>query len=165
MKKSKNWPFIIITGVGIFATLVFIFIFVQNLAINTVRSSILIEKAYPHIKPEEYLNHLRIKAKANNLRIVELRSDKNYYLVQLINDKKLDEVLSLSPQAAPLSIINLVIYDLGDGTAIVGNNPYVWDIVYPSKVIDDIAENFSNEISDILDSIYWDIKKEKELLR
>ena len=165
MKKERNWPFIIITGVGIFATLIFIFIFVQNMAINTVKSSVLLEKAYPHIKPQEYLNHLKVKAKKNNLRIVELRQDRGYFLVQLINDKKLDEVLAISPQVAPLAIINLVIYDLGDGTAIIGNNPYIWDIVYPSSVIDDMAESFSNEISDILDSIYWDIKKEKQMLK
>lgn len=165
MKKERNWPFIIITGFGIIATLIFVFIFVQNMAINTVKSSVLLEKAYPHIKPQEYLNHLKIKAKKNNLRIVELRQDKGYFLIQLINDKKLDEVLAISPQVAPLAIINLVIYDLGDGTAIVGNNPYIWDIVYPSSVVDDLAESFSNEISDILDSIYWDIKKEKQMLK
>ncbi len=165
MKKERNWPFIIITGVGILATLIFIFIFVQNMAINTVKNSVLIEKAYPHIKPQEYLNHLKMKAIKNNLRVVELRQDRGYFLIQLINDKKLDEVLSISPQVAPLAIINLVIYDLGDGTAVIGNNPYIWDIVYPSSVIDDIAENFSNEISDILDSIYWDIKKEREMLK
>ncbi len=165
MKREKNWPFIIITGAGIVATLIFIFIFVQNMAINTVKSSVLLEKAYPHIKPEEYVNHLRIKAKKNNLRIVELRKDRGYYLIQLIDDKKLDEVISLSPQVAPLAIINLVIYDLGDGTALIGNNPYIWDIIYPSSVIDDLAQGFAEQISDILDSIYWDIKKEKEILK
>jgi hypothetical protein len=165
MKKERNWPFIIITGAGIVATLIFIFIFVQNMAINTVKSSVLLEKAYPHIKPEEYVNHLRIKAKKNNLRIVELRKDRGYYLIQLIDDKKLDEVISLSPQVAPLAIINLVIYDLGDGTALIGNNPYIWDIIYPSSVIDDLAQGFAEQISDILDSIYWDIKKEKEILK
>ncbi len=165
MKKDRNWPFIIITGFGILATFIFIFIFVQNMAINTVKSSVLLEKAYPHIKPEEYVNHLKIKAKKNNLRIVELRKDRGYYLIQLIDDKKLDEVISLSPQVAPLAIINLVIYDLGDGTALVGNNPYIWDIIYPSSVIDDIAESFLNQLSDILDSIYWDIKKEKKMLK
>ncbi len=165
MKKDRNWPFIIITGVGIVATLIFIFIFVQNMAINTVRSSVLLEKAYPHIKPQEYLNHLKLKAKRNNLRIIELRHDRGYFLIQLINDKKLDEILSISPQVAPLAIINLVIYDLGDGTAVIGNNPYIWDIVYPNSVIDELAESFSKEISDILDSIYWDIKKEKQMLK
>ncbi|WP_457641470.1 hypothetical protein [Persephonella sp.] len=161
---KKNWPFIIITGFGIFATFVFLYFFVYGMAVNTVRSSVLIEKAYPNIKPAEYINELRLKAKKNNLKLIEVRSEKNYYLVQIIDEKKLDEILSLSPKFAPLSIINFVIYDLGNGTAVVGNNPYIWDIVAPDNYIDDVAEEFSVELSDILDSIYWDLKKRKESL-
>ncbi|WP_297452638.1 hypothetical protein [Persephonella sp.] len=162
---KRNWPFIIITGVGIFATLVFLYIFVYGLATRTVKSAVLIEKAYPHVKPQEYLNLLQRKAAANNLKIIQLRSDRGYFLIQIINDKKLDEVLSIAPQVAPLAIVNLVIYDLGDGTGIVGNNPYLWDIVVDSAKVDEIAESYSNELSDILDSIYWDYKKEQELLK
>ena len=160
----KNKPFWIITGIGIFSTLIFLYIFVYGLAVRTVQSSVLMEKAYPHIKPEEYLNELKLEAKKNNLKLIEVKSEKNYYLVQLINEKRLEEVISVSPQAAPLAIINVVIYDLGDGTGVVANNPYLWDIVYPSNYIDDIAQQFSEELSDILDGIYWEIKKKKEEL-
>ena len=160
----KNKPFWIITGIGIFATLIFLYIFVYSLAVRTVQSSVLMEKAYPHIKPEEYLNELKLEAKKNNLKLIEVKSEKNYYLVQLINEKKLEEALSVSPQVAPLAIINVVIYDLGDGTGVVANNPYLWDIVYPNNYVDDIAQQFSEELSDIFDGIYWEIKKKKEEL-
>jgi hypothetical protein len=162
---KRNWPFIIITGIGVFATLIFLYVFVYGLAVNTVRSSVLLEKAYPHIKPQEYLNLLKRKASKNNLKIIQLRSENRYFLIQMINEKKLNEVLSISPQIAPLSIINLVIYDLGDGTGLVGNNPYIWDIVVDSPLIDEMAQNYSEELSDLLDSIYWDYKKEKEILK
>ena len=162
---KRNWPFIIITGFGILATLIFLYIFVYSLAINTVKSAVLLEKAYPHIKPQEYMNFLQKKAEKNNLKIIQIKSEENYFLVQIINEKIVNELFSLAPQVAPLGIVNLVIYDLGDGTGIVGNNPYVWDIVIDSKRIDEIAQNYSEFLSDVLDSIYWDYKKEKEMLK
>ncbi len=162
---KKNWPFVIITGIGIFATLIFLYIFVYSLATNTVKSAALLEKAYPHIKPEEYINFLQRKAEKNNLKIIQIKAEKNYFLVQIINEKVVDELLSLAPQVAPLGIVNFVIYDLGNGTGIVGNNPYLWDIVIDSPRIDEIAEDYSEFLSDVLDSIYWDYKKEKEMLK
>ncbi|MDQ7056032.1 MAG: hypothetical protein Q9M89_06020 [Persephonella sp.] len=36
---KRNWPFIIITGIGVFATLIFLYIFVYSLATNTVKSA------------------------------------------------------------------------------------------------------------------------------
>lgn len=162
---KKNWPFIIITGFGVAATLIFVYIFVYGLAVNTVKSAVLIEKAYPHIKPQEYMNILQKKAKNNNLKIIKISSERNLFLIQIVDKKQLEEIISLSPQIAPLSVVNLVVYDLGDGTGIVGNNPYLWDIVIDNPRIDDMAENFSNRLSDFLDSIYWDYKKEKETLK
>ncbi|ACO04807.1 MAG TPA: hypothetical protein DEP48_07860 [Persephonella sp.] len=162
---KKNWPFIIITGFGIFATLVFLYFFVYGMAVNTVRSAVLLEKAYPNIKPEEYINELTAKSEKNNLRIIQLKKERNYYIIQIINDSILEKTASLSPKFAPLSVITVVVYDLGNGTAVVGNNPYIWDIVSPDSHIDDIAEDFSNQLSDIFDSIYWDLKKKKEILR
>ncbi len=162
---KKNWPFIIITGFGVAATLIFVYIFVYGLAVNTVKSAVLIEKAYPHIKPQEYMNILQKKAKNNNLKIIKISSERNLFLIQMVDKKQLEEIISLSPQIAPLSVVNLVVYDLGDGTGIVGNNPYLWDIVIDNPRIDDMAENFSNRLSDFLDSIYWDYKKEKETLK
>ncbi len=162
---KRNWPFIVITGFGIVATLIFVYIFVYGLAVNTVKSAVLIEKAYPHIKPQEYMNILQKKAKNNNLKIIKISSERNLFLIQMVDKKQLEEIISLSPQIAPLSVVNLVVYDLGDGTGIVGNNPYLWDIVIDNPRIDDMAENFSNRLSDFLDSIYWDYKKEKETLK
>ncbi|WP_293442702.1 hypothetical protein [Persephonella sp.] len=162
---KKNWPFIIITGFGVVATLIFVYIFVYGLAVNTVKSAVLLEKAYPHIKPQEFMNLLQKKAKNNNLKIIKISSEENLFLVQMVDEKQLEEILSLAPQISPLSIVNLVIYDLGDGTGIVGNNPYLWDIVIDNPKVDEMAENFSDRLSDLLDSIYWDYKKGKETLK
>ncbi|MDQ7056033.1 MAG: hypothetical protein Q9M89_06025 [Persephonella sp.] len=110
------------------------------------------------------MNFLKKKAEKNNLKIIRIKAEKHYFLVQIINKKITSELFSLAPQVAPLGIVNLVIYDLGDGTGIVGNNPYLWDIVIDSKRIDEIAQDYSEFLSDLLDSIYWDYKKEKEML-
>ncbi|WP_457621178.1 hypothetical protein [Persephonella sp.] len=161
---KRNWPFIIITGFGVLATFVFLYFFVYGLAVNTVRSSVLIEKAYPNTKPEEYINELKIKAQANGLNIVQLKRERDYYIIQIIDERVLEEVALRSPKFTPLSVITIVIYSVGNGTAIVGNNPYLWDIVSPDSGIDNIAEDFSDQLSDIFDSIYWDLKKKKEIL-
>jgi len=160
----KNKPFWFITGVGIFATLIFLYLFVYNLATRTVESAVLMEKAYPNVKPAEYLNELKYQAKRNNLKLIVLKNLGNTFLIQIIDEKKLEDVLSISPQAAPLSIVNVVIYDLGNGTGLVATNPYLWDIIFPNKYIDDIAENYSDELSDIFDSIYWILKERKKEL-
>jgi hypothetical protein len=161
---KKNWPFIIITGFGISATLIFLYFFVYGMAVNTVRSTILLEKAYPNTKPEEYINELIAKAEKNELKIIGIKKEEKYYIIQLVNDNILEKTASLSPKFTPLSVVTVVIYDLRNGTGIVGNNPYIWDIISPDSYIDDIAENFSNQLSDIFDSIYWEIKKKKEKL-
>ena len=162
---KRNWPFIVITGLGIIATLIFVYIFVYGLAVNTVKSAVLLEKAYPHIKPQEYMNILQKKAKSINLKIIKVSSEKNLFLIQMVDEKQLEDILSLAPQISPLSIVNLVIYDLGDGTGIVGNNPYLWDIVIDNPKIDEMAEGFSKRLSEFLDGIYWDYKKERETLK
>ncbi|NPA12634.1 MAG: hypothetical protein GXO45_01460 [Aquificae bacterium] len=162
---KRNWPFIIITGVGIFATMVFLYIFVYSLATNTVKSAVLLEKAYPHIKPQEFINFFLPKAEKNNLKVAQIKSGKGYFLIQITDEKVLNQLLDLAPQVAPLSIVNLVIYDLGNGTAVIGNNPYLWDIVIDSPKIDEIAENYSERLSDLLDSIYWDYKEKKEMVK
>jgi len=162
---KRNWPFIIITGIGIFTTLIFLYIFVYGLATNTVKSAAIMEKAYPHIKPQEYMNFLKKTIKNNNIKIIQIKSEEQYFLIQLINEQKLEELINIAPQLAPLSIVNLVIYDIGNGTGIVANNPYLWDIIINNRKIDEIAEEYSNLLSDILDSIYWDYKKEQEMLK
>ncbi|WP_456400083.1 hypothetical protein [Persephonella sp.] len=161
---KKNWPFIIITGFGILATLLFMYFFVYGLAVNTVRSSAVIEKAYPNIKPEEYINELKIKAQKNNIEILQIEREDNFYLIQIINREKMNKVSTLSPKFASLSVVTLSVYDIGNGTVLVGNNPYLWDVVSPDNLIDDIAEEYSEELSDLFDSIYWDLKKKKEKL-
>jgi hypothetical protein len=161
---NKNYPLIIITGFGIIASLVLVYLYVYQRAINSVRSAALIEKAYPVVKPEEYINQLRIDAKKNNLRIVEITKTEKTFIIQIVNQKLLEKLININPGASVLTIVNLSIYDLGDGTAVVGNNPYLWDIMMPSNYIDDIAEGFSKDLSDILDNIYWEIKKKKEAL-
>ena len=162
---KRNWPFIIITGFGIIATLIFLYIFVYGLAVNTVKSAALLEKAYPHIKPQEYMNIFKRQAAANGLKIIKITQEKNLFLIQIVDEKQLEDILALAPQIAPLAVVNLVIYDLGDGTGVVGNNPYIWDIMIDNNKIDDMAESFSDRLSEILDSIYWKYKKEKEMLR
>ncbi len=161
---NRNYPLIIVSALGIIASLVLVYMYVYQRAINSVRSAALIEKAYPRIKPEEYINQLRIQAQKNNLKIIEITKTEKTFIVQLVNKKLLEKLININPGASVLTIVNLSIYDLGDGTAVVGNNPYLWDIMIPSNYIDDIAENYSKELSAILDDIFWEIKKKKEAL-
>lgn len=161
---KRNYPFIIITALAVIMTLIFVYLFTYQSAINTVRSAVLIEKAYPKIKPEEYINQLKIEAKKNKLQLKEIRKEKNIYLIQIINQELLDKLLS-APSVAILSIINIAVYDIGDGTAVVGNNPYLWDIISPNNYIDDLAESYSDRLSEIFDNVYWEIKKKKKILK
>ncbi len=164
MKKNLNYPFIIITAFAIIASLIMVYMFVYQKAINSVRSAALIEKAYPNTKPEEYINQLRIQAKKNNLKIIEISKTEKTFIIQLINPKLLEKLININPGASVLTIVNLSIYDLGNGTAVVGNNPYLWDIMIPSNYVDNLAENYSKDLSKILDDIYWELKKKKEAL-
>ncbi len=164
-KKSLNWPLIIISGFGVVGFFILTFIFVQGLAINTVKDAILIQKAYPKVTPQEYINELKIKAKENKIIIKQISSNNRAFILQIIKPALMEKLLNEAPDVAIASIINLSIYDIGDGTAIVANNPYIWDMISPSSYIDDIVQSYSEEISLILDSIYWDIKKKKEILK
>ncbi len=161
---NRNYPLIIVSALGIIASLILVYMYVYQRAINSVRSAALIEKAYPKIKPEEYINQLKIQAQRNNLKIVEITKTERTFIVQLVNQKLLEKLIDINPGASVLTIVNLSIYDLGDGTAVVGNNPYLWDIMIPSNYVDDLAEGFSKELSQILDDIFWEIKKKKEAL-
>ncbi len=159
---KKNLPLIVVTSFGIIATLFLVYFFVYNMAVDTVRSSIFIEKAYPLVKPEEYVNELKLSAEKNNLTIIEVQKGKNFFLLQMYDRTILEKLSMISPQLVSIAVVNLVIYPVQNGTALVANNPYLWDIVVPSNYIDDLAENFSNQLKDIFDGIYWQIKEKKK---
>ena len=161
---KKNLPLIIITGLGIVATLFLLYFFVYNMAVETVRSAIFIERAYPNIKPEEYVNELKISAQKNSLQIVDIKKgvQNSYFLLQMYDPKILEKLSMISPSLVSIGVINLVVYPVQNGTGIVANNPYLWDIAIPSNYVDDLAENFSNQLKDIFDGIYWQIKEKKE---
>ncbi len=159
---KKNIPFIVITSLGVVATIFLLYFFVYNMAVDTVRSSILIEKAYPKIKPEEYVNELKISAQKTNLTLIEIQKGKGFFLLQLYDKTVLNKLAMISPQLVSIAVINVVIYPVQNGTGLVANNPYLWDIVIPSNYIDDLSENFSNQLKDIFDGIYWQIKEKKK---
>ncbi len=159
---KKNIPFIVITSLGVVATIFLLYFFVYNMAVDTVRSSILIEKAYPKIKPEEYVNELKISAQKNNLTLIEIQKGEGFFLLQLYDKTVLNKLAMISPQLVSIAVINVVIYPVQNGTGLVANNPYLWDIVIPSNYIDDLSENFSNQLKDIFDGIYWQIKEKKK---
>ena len=161
---KKNLPFLIITGLGIVATLFLVYFFVYNMAVETVRSAIFIERAYPNIKPEEYVNELKSSAKKNNLTILDIKQNNQYYLLQMYDENIINKLSQISPNLVSIGVINLVVYSVGGGTGIVANNPYLWDIAIPSDYVDDLAENFSNQLIDIFDGIYWQIKEKKKEL-
>ncbi|NPA51605.1 MAG: hypothetical protein GXO22_01790 [Aquificae bacterium] len=161
---KKNLPFIVITGLGIFATLFLLYFFVYNMAVSTVREAIFIERAYPNVKPEEYVNELKYSAQKNNLSIVEIKNENMYYLVQMYDESVIDKLAQISPNLVSIGVVNLVVYSVGNGTGLVANNPYLWDIAIPSSYVDDLAENFSNQLVDIFDGIYWQIREKKKEL-
>lgn len=164
-KKSLNWPLIVISGFGVIAVFLITFIFVQGLAINTVREAIIFEKAYPHIKPQEYLNELKLEAKQNKLQIKEISRGQNSFLIQITRPELMDKILNEYPNIALLSVVNVVIYDLGDGTGLVATNPYIWSMISKNAYINDIAKGFSEELSMVFDSIFWSLKKKKSMLK
>jgi len=159
---KKNIPFIVITSLGVVATIFLLYFFVYNMAVDTVRSSVLIEKAYPKIKPEEYVNELKISAQRNNLTLIEIQKGEGFFLLQLYDKTVLNKLAMISPQLVSIAVINVVIYPVQNGTGLVANNPYLWDIVIPSNYIDDLSENFSNQLKDVFDGIYWQIKEKKK---
>lgn len=163
--KIKNLPLVIITGFGIIAIFLITFIFIQGLAINTVREALIMEKAYPKIKPQEYVNELKRIASKNNIEIKLLFKGNNSYLLQITRKKLSEKLLNETPNVAVLSVVNVSIYDVGDGTGLVATNPYIWDIIAPNSYIDDIAQGFGEELSMIFDSIYWDYRKKQKMLK
>ena len=163
--KVKNWPLVIITGFGVIAIFLITFIFIQGLAINTVREALIMEKAYPKIKPQEYVNELKRIASKNNIEVKLLFEGNNSYLVQITRKKLSEKLLNESPNVAILSVVNVSVYDVGDGTGLVATNPYIWDIIAPNSYIDDIAQGFGEELSMIFDSIYWDYRKKQKMLK
>jgi len=68
---NRNYPLIIVSALGIITSLVLVYMYVYQRAINSVRSAALIEKAYPRIKPEEYINQLRIQAQKNKIPVLQ----------------------------------------------------------------------------------------------
>jgi len=163
--KIKNWPLVIITGFGVIAIFLITFIFIQGLAINTVREALIMEKAYPKIKPQEYLNELKRIAPKNNIEVKLLFEGNNSYLVQITRKKLSEKLLNEAPNVSVLSVVNVSIYDVGDGTGLVATNPYIWDIIAPNSYIDDIAQGFGEELSMIFDSIYWNYRKKQKMLK
>lgn len=164
-KKGLNWPLIVITGFGVVGVFIITFIFVQQLAIRTVKEAILLEKAYPKIKPQEYINELKIEAKKNKLTLIEIAKSDKVFVYQLIKKDLLKKFMEEFPNASISAVVTLSIYDLGDGTSIVATNPYIWDMILPSNYLDDIVQNYSQETSLILDDIYWKLKEKKKELK
>lgn len=160
-KKGLNWPLIVITGFGVVGVFIITFIFVQQLAIRTVKEAILLEKVYPKVKPQEYINELKIEAKKIKLTLIEIAKSDKVFAYQLIKKDLLKKFIEEVPNASISAIVTLSIYDLGDGTSIVATNPYICDMILPSNYLDDIVQNYSQEISLILDDIYWKLKEKR----
>ncbi len=165
MKKGRNWPLIVITGFGVIAVFLITFVFIQGMAVNTVKEALLIEKAYPKIKPQQYYRELLAVAKQNNIQITLIKKTENAFLIQIKREKLIDKLLNEAPNVSLLAVVNTVIYDLGDGTGLVSTNPYIWDIITPNSYIDDIAQSFGEELSMIFDSVYWEYKKKEKMLK
>ncbi|MCX7760614.1 MAG: hypothetical protein N2Z81_05440 [Hydrogenothermaceae bacterium] len=161
-KTSKNIPFIVITGFGIIATLFFIYFFVYNKAVDTVRKDLVIQKAYPKIKPQEFITELIFIASKSGFSISQIYTDNRTFLVNIYSQKEIDQVINLNPNALAYINVGLVIYDLGDGTAVVGNNPYIWDIIFEDKNLDERAQEYSQTVSNLLDNVYLSIREKKK---
>lgn len=161
-KTSLNLPLIIITGFGILATLFFVYYFTYNKAIDTVRKDLTIQKAYPKVKPQEYITQLSYTFAEEGFSVQQIYTDNKTFVVSIVSTKEIERAVSLNPVAAAYTTINLVIYDLGNGTAVVGNNPYIWDIIYEDKVLDDYAQSYAQKVSDLLDKVFLTIKEKKK---
>lgn len=164
MKKisTLNLPLILITGFGVVATLFFLYLFVYNKATDTVKRSLTIQKAYPNIKPQEFINQLNSTAKEFGFSYIQIYTDNSTFLISLYSTTEIEKVNSISKNGLAYTVVNLVLYDLGNGTAIVGNNPYIWDIIYDSKILDEYAQEYSVKISGILDRVYLELKEKKK---
>lgn len=161
-KKNPNYPFIILTGFGIVATLIFVFIFVYQLSVGKVREEALIEYAYPKITPQEYFNELKNVCQKNNFEFREIYTEENYFLVQIYSKDYLQKAKSLSPSVVPIVIINLSISPVSDGTAVVGNNPYLWRVMIENRQIDTFAKDYTELVKLILNDVYYSVKEKRK---
>jgi len=77
--KTPNYPFIVLTGFGIIATLIFVY----QKSVSTVREKAIMERAYPKVKPQEYYYELKNIASKNGFTVLDIQTDTNYFLIQL----------------------------------------------------------------------------------
>ncbi|MGC8868666.1 MAG: hypothetical protein ACP5P7_03280, partial [Sulfurihydrogenibium sp.] len=161
-KKTLNYPFIILTGFGIVATLIFVFLFVYQLSVGKVRQEALIEFAYPKITPQEYYNELKNVCQKNNFEFREIYIENNYFLVQIYSKDYLQKAKDLSPSVVPLVLVNLSISALPEGTAVVGNNPYLWRVMIENKQVDAFAKDYTELVKLILNDVYYSVKQKKK---
>lgn len=167
MEKKKadlNVPFIVITGFGIFVTLFLVYFFVYNKAIDTVREDLTIQKAYPNIKPQEFITELQFISKEYGFSVYQIYSKNSTFLLNINSEKELNDLDGFSPSALVYTNVTIALYDLGNGTAIVGTNPYIWDIIFEDKNLDQKAENYSKTINSMLDKVYLSIKQKKKAI-
>lgn len=161
-KTNLNLPLIIITGFGIIATLFFIYYFTYNKAVDTVRKDLTIQKAYPKVKPQEYITQLSHTFAEEGFSVHQIYTDNKTFVITVYFQKEIEKAVSLNPVAAAYTTVNLVVYDLGSGTAVVGNNPYIWDIVYEDKVLDEYAQSYAQKVSQLLDKVFLTLKEKKK---
>lgn len=161
-KTTANLPLILITGFGVLATLFFIYYFTYNKAIDTVRKDLTIQKAYPKVRPQEYIIQLNHTFTEEGFSVHQVYTDGKTFVVMITSTKEIEKALSFNPVASAYTTVNLVVYDLGNGTAVVGNNPYIWDIIYEDKTLDEFAQNYSEKVNDLLDKTFITLKEKKK---
>lgn len=161
-KAALNIPFIVITAFGVIATIFFVYYFTYSKAVDTVRKDLVIQRAYPKIKPQEFINQLPYTASEYGFSINQIYTDNSSFIIALYSNKEIEKALSIGPMATAYTTITFVVYDLGNGTAVIGYNPYIWDIIYENKTLDDLAWQYSEKIVDIFDKTYLTIKEKKK---
>lgn len=161
-KNSFNIPLIVITGFGILLTLFFVYYFTYNKAVDTVRENLVIQRAYPKIKPQEFINQLPYIASEEGFSINQIHNNESSFIITLYSPKEIEKALSIGPMATAYTVLTFVIYDLGNGTAVIGYNPYIWDIIYENRVLDEMAQQYSENIIKIFDRTYLTIKEKRK---
>jgi hypothetical protein len=162
--KTPNYPFIVLTGFGIIATLIFLFIFVYQKSISTVREKAIVERAYLKVKPQEYYYELKNIASKNGFTVLDIQTDTNYFLIQLYSKNYIEKAKNVSLSLPPMTVITLSIYDLVDGTAVVGNNPYLWRVLVEGKASDSLAKEYYELVDLMLNDVYYSLKEKKKKL-
>ncbi len=160
--NKPNYPFILITAFGIIATLIFVFTFVYQKSISTVREKAIMERAYPKIKPQEYYYELKNIAAKNGFKVKDIVIEGNYFVVQLYSLNYIEKAKNISLALPSIVIVTLSIYDLGDGTAVVGNNPYLWRILVENRNSDSLAKEYYELVDLVLNSVYYSLKEKKK---